>query len=196
MTMALQYINDKAYITRGNLTKLLKISRQQMIAYEKKDNPLRRADIDKKTIHYDLLYALKWHASEIDHKYRIDSDNLGGVASSSSSGDDEEYQSGDKITSKNMRIAKDLEAAENEKIKRIQGELDLKIKRGQYIPSEISDKSTAQIVRLMLTGLQNVKDSMPNRLIECKTIDELRDTMDNEFDRLVMSISATLEKHK
>ena len=106
MTMNLAYINDKAYISRKNLGKLLSVTIQRIVAYEKMDNPLQRADIGEKSIHYDLLYALKWNAEEIDHKYRPQADDFSGVAS-----DDDDYKDGDKITSRNAKKAKELEEA-------------------------------------------------------------------------------------
>ncbi len=192
MKISLEYREDKAYITRANLSKILLVTYQQIIAYEKRDNPLRRAEIGEKTIYYDLLYALRWNAEEIDHKHRPQRDDFTGVAQ----GRDEEYKVGDNITASNMKIAKELEAAQNEKIKRQQGDLELKIKKGQYIQSDISDKASAQVIRLLLTNLHSLKDAMPQRLIECESIKEIRDVTDIEYEKLINTIASELGKYE
>lgn len=169
MTMKLEYLNDKAYITRKNLASLLKVSIQRMIGYEKMDNPLRRADIGHKVIHYDLLYAVKWHNSEIDTNYRP----RPGVETSDSSEDGEEYRDGDKITSKNAKKAKELEEA---KIKlRERKKLDIVIKemKGQLIDIDDVDKDMATLAVMLRASHQNYEKFASVELFLCESQEQV-----------------------
>lgn len=187
-------------MTRKVLAMYLNMTPQQFVKYESPQsyaNPLVRLDnrdlgIKEKIIYYDHLYALVWHKENVSQKTSTKEDKSPGLPDPEGT---PEYN-GKEITTRNMKTAKEIESAQNERIKRLQGELELKIKKGQYISSDISDKSTAQIVRLMLTELHNFKDYIPQRLIECETIDELSSITDIEIERMIDVISEELSKYE
>lgn len=195
-------IGGVVLVKRNQLKDMLGVTKQAIVNYESTSrytNPLGRADKKKyeleheKDIYYNLMESLMWHKNEPNHKYASKKGETRGLVNVDP--DDSEYD-GKEITTKNMRVAKEIESAQNERIKRLQGELELKIKKGQYISSDISDKATAQIVRIMLTELHNFKDYIPQRLIECETIDELSSITDIEIERIIDAISEELGKYE
>ena len=184
MKMNLEYLDNTAYITRKNLSKLLRVSTQQVIAYEKKDNPLRRADIGEKAIHYELLYALKWNADEIDHSARPQGDNFTGVASS----DAEEYKDGDKITTKNAKKAKELEEAKIKLREREKLDITIKEMKGEYIRAEDVDKNMTELAVILLSSWRNLLETLPPLLAK-KTQDEVHTILDDEFKTEVSELN-------
>ena len=188
MTMKLLWENDKAYITRKNLSMMLSITTQRIVAYEKMDNPLLRADIGEKTISYDLLYALAWNANEIDHKHRPQADDFTGVA-----GDDDDYKSGDTITSKNAKKAKELEEAKLKLIDREISDIKLKEATGEYIRADDVDKSMVELAVVLLSSWRNLLETLPPLLVK-KTQSEARAVLDDEFSAEVKILSKKVNK--
>jgi len=182
----LKYIDDVAYISRRDLARILKITTQNINLYEKRDNPLVRADIPHDTIHYDLIYALKWNANEIEHKHRRD--DFTGVSTG-----DEDYMSGDRITSKNIQSAKAYSEAMYVIHKERMAEIDLKVKRGEYISSENVDKTQKSFITILLQTLTNKLISLPPKL-ENKKNSEISKSLEYEFKDLVIQLKKALKK--
>ena len=70
---SVMYINGITVVSRNDLAVMINCSTQTIVAYHKEvryENPLQKLDnsisgINGNKIHYDLMYALKWHQEKV-----------------------------------------------------------------------------------------------------------------------------------
>jgi len=177
-----------------------RVSTQQVVSYTKASNystpllpitPSEWGFKDRKSW-YTHTNALQWHKDNISQKNSPKESKYSGLQS------EEDYDSNsydplvDNVTTKNMKLAKELESALNEKIKREQAQIELEILKKDYIPIEEADKTVAESVRTMLSELYNMIENMPSRLKECKTEEEIKNVLEDEFEDLINEIKTRL----
>jgi len=176
----------------------LNVSPSQLVSYMKANNysppllPVNNAEYgfkDRK-VWYNHLEALKWHKDYISQKNSPKADKYSGLQSEDDYTDYNPYT--DKITSQNVKIAKEIESALNEKIKRELSSIELEIQNKNYIPIEEADKTVATSVRVLLSELHNMIENLPNRLNDCSNIDEIRQVLEDEFEDLISEIRSKL----
>ena len=168
----IKYIDGTHCVTRKDLVTFLGVTREQIISYEKAtnyDTPLAQLDksyygLKGRDSYYDLKYALLWHRDNVSQKYSAKENKYTGMQQEES--EESDYKAGDKITSKNAKTAKEIENAINEKNKRILSDLEIKIAKKEYIPSENADKAMTEHAVLMLSELRNFKDNIPHEVIQ------------------------------
>lgn len=173
--------DNKSYILRNNLAKILNISPQMVISYEKRaNNPLKRATIEAGGICYDLLYALSWHRTEVNTQHRPQKDGFSGV-DDSDSGIDTEYDGGE-ITMHNARVAKDVEEAKLKKTQAAIGDLNLKEAKGEYIKADDLDKIIVEMAVTLLSSMRNWLEILPS-MLENKDKDTIKVILDDQFEK-------------
>ncbi len=186
-------------ITRKALAEYyLNVSANQLVSYTKANQynppllPVNNAEYgfkDRK-VWYNHLEALQWHKENISQKNSPKADKYSGLQSEDDYQDYNPYV--DKITTQNVKIAKELENALNEKIKREQSSIELEILKKNYIPIEEADKTVATSVRVLLSELYNMIENLPSRLNDCSNIDEIKNVLEDEFEDLINEIRSKL----
>ena len=116
--------DNKAYITRADISLLFGVTSNRIIEYEKETkfaNPLKRADINtKRKVYYDFLYAIDWYNKNIKIKHKK-SDEVAYVTKDG----DSEINDNTTINSKNMRQVREYEEAKRARVIRQKETFDL-----------------------------------------------------------------------
>jgi len=97
------------------------------------------------------------------------------------------------ITMWNAGIAEGIEKARVKRLERIKHEEEGKIRRAEWIPAEIVDKTQRGFITIMLQTLTNKLTSMPPRLAEKKQ-SEISTVLESEFKDLVIQLKKALKK--
>lgn len=191
---------SEVLITRKALAQhYLNVSSNQMVSYAKANLynppllPINQSEygFKDKNAWYTHIDALKWHKDNVSQKNSTKENKFSGLQEEGDYIDYNPYV--DKITTSNMKLAKELESALNEKLKREQSSIDLEIQKKNYIPIEEADKTVAVSVRTMLSELYNMIENLPNRLNDCTNIDEIKTVLEGEFEDLIVEIKSKLE---
>jgi hypothetical protein len=186
-------------ITRKALAEYyLKVSPNQLVSYSKANLynppllPIKQEDYGFKDRNawYIHIPALLWYEKYIKKQNSPKKEKFTDLEREEDY-DDYNPHTG-KITTSNMRVAKELENALNERIKREKEQIELEILKKSYIPIEEADKTVAVSVRTMLSELYNMIENLPNRLKDCKNIDEIRKVIEDEFEDLIEEIRLKL----
>jgi hypothetical protein len=193
------FLNGKHIVSRNVLAELLNITIQACAVYEKTQsysNPLLRVPEDeiagkglKGKIYYELLYALKWHRDNVSH-INNPKKELSGVVGKVDM--DNSYISDDEdIDFSNASQLLEIERAKNERIKRQKQEIELKVLKKDYIPSDDADKALKEIIVLVLSVLVNKRESLPSLLIN-KNIDDCKNIIESEFKDIVNRLKSMI----
>jgi len=199
MKIEIEVKKDTFCITRKNLAIFLGVSKQQLISYGKPhlySPPLETIDKDFYGIKstqswYDFKQAVIWHKNNVKQKHSPKKQHTGLQTEENS--DLNEYDPyNDKITTSNMKVAKELESALNEKIKREKEQIALEVEKGNFVHIEEADKTVAVSVRVLLSELYNMIENLPSRLDDCTNTDEIKNVLEDEFEDLINEIKAKL----
>ena len=183
---SVMYINGITVVSRNDLAVMINCSTQTIVAYHKEvryENPLQKLDnsisgINGNKIHYDLMYALKWHQENIKVKYTPKKQKNAGVATVdipskvgkdlSSFIDALPPHKRDIFESSTLDPMDKLLKLEDIEKKEIQN----KVERGSYIDINDVDKNMATLAIMMLSSLRNYEKSAPI-LLDGKSKDEI-----------------------
>ena len=181
-------INGVVLVKRSKLMDILGVTKQAIVNYESTSrytSPLRRIDKteyelgSEKDIYYNLMEALVWHKNEPNHKYGSKQGEARGLVGVSV--EDDDYKSGDTITSKNAKKAKELEEAKLKLIDREISDIKLKEATGEYIRADDVDKITTEMTVILLSAWRSLLDTLPVLLVS-KTQKEIHTILDTEFE--------------
>jgi len=202
VTLEILLKGDTFCISRKNLAIFLGVSKNQIVSYGKPNiySPCLETldkdfyDIKGNEVWYDFKYAIIWHRDIIYQKYSPKDNKYTGLQSEDDYSDYDPYV--DKITTSNMKVAKELENALNEKIKREKEQIELKVAKGLYVPADVADKAVVETAVMMLSDLQNLKDVLPPYILPCKTVDEVGKVLDIEFEKMVNGLNEKVNNVK
>jgi len=139
---------------------------------------------------YNIDYVRDWHkvnkATAKQHQEQKDTSNSDSM-SEKIKYDDEN------ITMWNAGVAEGIEKARVKRLERIKHEEEGKIRRAEWIPAEIVDKTQRGFITIMLQTLTNKLTSMPPRLAE-KSQSEISNVLESEFKDLVIQLKKALKK--
>jgi imidazoleglycerol phosphate dehydratase HisB len=97
------------------------------------------------------------------------------------------------VTMWNAKIAEDIEKARVKRLERIKQEDEQKIRRGEWIPADIVDKTQVGFVTMMLQTLTNKLTSLPPRLA-MKEQSDINVSLEAEFKDIVIQLKKALKK--
>lgn len=144
----------------------------------------------KKVVLYNLDDVREWHKINKADKNKptpeVDPDDPEGMKEKLKYDDEN-------ITMWNATIAEGIEKARVKRLERIKQEDEKKIRRGEWIPAEIVDKTQQGFVTILLQTLTNKLTSLPPRLASKKQ-SEVNVILETEFKDLIIQLKKSLKK--
>jgi len=213
-TIQIQSVNNKAYIKKKDLAKLLGVSQNQISNYEREDRyntPLERVgeeevkELGLKGVYYYPFKSIKWYLDNVKTKHsskktnsiikndmkidNIDTDDLDTILSRLPSDLKIAFQNSEKD------ILDKFSALEDINKKRLENQ----IKRGDYIKKIDSDRATSVMAKMMLSSLTELRENLPTTLISLGVdlpIATLENAIDIYLEKMVDELREKVEQEE